>query len=83
MPVPTVKIANPKKPGEYLIINETDFNPAVHTLWVEPVISVAVAIDGAELARAIAPAVVNQTEAYDAPIEDAAPKRSHHAKRSK
>ena len=31
--LPTVRIVNPKKDGDYLIINESDFDPAVHRLF--------------------------------------------------
>ena len=30
---PTVKIINPRKPGDYRLINESDYDPAVDTLW--------------------------------------------------
>ncbi|ASY62520.1 hypothetical protein SJ05684_c10630 [Sinorhizobium sojae CCBAU 05684] len=33
--IPTVKIADPRKPGDYAIINESDFDPAVHKRWGE------------------------------------------------
>lgn len=33
--VPTVRIQNPSNPDEFLIINESDYDPAEHTLWGE------------------------------------------------
>ena len=30
---PTVKIVNPRKPGDYRLINESDYDPDVDTLW--------------------------------------------------
>ncbi len=31
----TVKINDPDRPGQFMIINERDFNPSQHRLWVE------------------------------------------------
>lgn len=36
-PVTFLRIANPKQPGDYLVLAERDFDPAVHTRFVEPV----------------------------------------------
>jgi len=36
--IPTVKIADPRKTGDFITINESDFDPAQHTLWDEPAI---------------------------------------------
>jgi hypothetical protein len=33
---PVVQIADPKAPGGYVEINETDFDPKVHKLYVAP-----------------------------------------------
>jgi hypothetical protein len=30
-----VRIVNPKQPGEFLVLAKDDFDPAVHTLFVE------------------------------------------------
>ncbi|HEX7048650.1 MAG TPA: hypothetical protein VF188_00440 [Longimicrobiales bacterium] len=35
MQIPTVKIVDPSKPDDYVIINEADFDPAVHRRWGE------------------------------------------------
>jgi hypothetical protein len=29
------RIKDPKKPGDYLVISQRDFDPAVHELWSE------------------------------------------------
>lgn len=31
--VPTVKVKNPAEPGEFMIINQSDFDPDVHELY--------------------------------------------------
>jgi len=31
-----IKIVDPKKPHDYLVISERDFDPAVHRVWTEP-----------------------------------------------
>ena len=72
MPVPTTKIVNPKKPGEFLIINAADFDPAVHVAWTGAPAVV-------ELPPAPAP-VVNEIAAYDLPIAEAATKSAPRAK---
>ena len=33
--IPTVKVVNPRKEGNYRIINESDYDPDVHTLWMD------------------------------------------------
>jgi hypothetical protein len=33
--IPTITICDPDKPGDYLIINATDFNHEKHILWEE------------------------------------------------
>ena len=49
--IPTVKIHHPHDPAEPLIINESDFNPAEHTLWADlppppdPAVRVAAILD--------------------------------------
>lgn len=35
-PIPTVKIEDPEKPGDYIVINESDFDADKHTLFQEP-----------------------------------------------
>lgn len=34
--LPTIKIQNPKDKRSFVIINERDYNPKKHVLWVEP-----------------------------------------------
>ena len=34
--IPTTKIADPEKAGDYLLINSRDYNPAIHELFAEP-----------------------------------------------
>ena len=31
--LPTVKIQDPEKPGDFRVINESDFDPIYHTPW--------------------------------------------------
>lgn len=31
--VPTVRVVNPSSPDEFLVINESDYDAAEHTLW--------------------------------------------------
>jgi len=31
--IPTKKVVNPDAPDDFMIINESDFNPDVHKLW--------------------------------------------------
>jgi hypothetical protein len=38
-PVEFVRIVNPKQPGTFLVLATRDFDPAVHTLFVEPPVS--------------------------------------------
>lgn len=35
-PKPTIKIKNPKFPGKFLYINESDFRANLHEVWEEP-----------------------------------------------
>lgn len=64
MSVPTVKIVNAKKPDEFLIINVSDFNPAVHVAWTgAPVV--------APVVEAPAPPAANAIDAYDIPVAPA------------
>jgi len=35
--IPTAKICDPEKPGDFLLINSVDFDPAVHRLFAEPI----------------------------------------------
>lgn len=37
--IPTVEIHSPKDPSQKWIINQEDFDAAIHTLWDEPVVS--------------------------------------------
>lgn len=38
--VPTVKIVNPDKPGEFFNLNESDFDPKKHKRFSEKVVDV-------------------------------------------
>lgn len=31
--IPTIKVVNPAIEGEWMIINESDFDPGVHEVW--------------------------------------------------
>jgi hypothetical protein len=35
MTIPTVRIQDPNKPGDYVVINESDFNAEVHKPFVD------------------------------------------------
>lgn len=34
--IETVRIAQPHAEGDYIVINQADFDPAIHTLYAEP-----------------------------------------------
>ena len=55
--ISTVKIVNPKKPGEFLIINLRDFDPERHERWEERHIDPGEPVD--------APAIAEQTIKFD------------------
>lgn len=50
--VPTVKIVDPRNEDDFIIINESEFDPAVHTMW-----------EGEE-----APAGTDEAEKQDIPL---------------
>lgn len=72
--IATMKVKNPKKVGEFLIINAREFNPAVHEPWTGvPVIETPVVT--------LPEPRGNDISGYIPPVvDDAAPVRSHHAK---
>jgi hypothetical protein len=57
-----IKIKNPKKPGESLVLADTDFNPAVHELFSEePVTMPAPVSTGNKLDGYTEPPIVEET----------------------
>jgi hypothetical protein len=51
--VPTIKVHDPGRQGDYLIINESAFDPAVHRPWSEPGFEAPASVVDAPVAQTV------------------------------
>lgn len=72
MPGPFLRIANPKKPGEYLVLAERDFDPAKHQLFGQPSVDLDAPVRGVD-EPPIAIGLIEHASALDDDARDEPP----------